>query len=107
MPELEEEVGVWHIVRTHDSYYAETVRGTRAEAEAAAAAYRPNSWTEPGLAHVVEGCPVDYPATVSARKMYGDDYADYIQRSTDEKLAKGIDRREESLGSLLRGNDGI
>lgn len=95
----------YYIVRDSDGHYAQTVRGTREEASEAARNYQPNPWTARGLAYVVEG-EDDYPATISARKMYGDRYADYIQRSTAALLARGIDRRSESLGALLVGNDG-
>src|SRR4051812_28014060 len=116
---------VWHIVRTSDGYYAETVRGTREDAERAAADYRPNPWTERGLAHVVPAEP-DYPSVSEYRAGFdayrarqatqpnaGHDvdggtccsfhgvntrearegYADYLQRSIAETLARtGRDR---------------
>jgi hypothetical protein len=93
------------IIRNSDNYYAAIVHGTRVQAEQAAAEYRPNPWTECGLAHIVP-CEPDYPATVSARRQFGDNYADYIQRSLAEKASRGHDRRADSLGSLYIGNDG-
>jgi hypothetical protein len=95
----------WVVVRTRDNHYAETVNGTRADAMHAAAEYRPNPRTERGLAHIVP-CEPDYPATVSARRQYGDRYGDYIQRSLAEKASRGIDRRADTLGALYVGNDG-
>jgi len=95
----------WHIVRTSDTYYALTIRGTREESEAAAATYRPNG-QDLAPAYVVPSEP-DYPATASARAAYGDSYADSIQRHTAELLARhGIDHRSRSLGESLAGNNG-
>lgn len=105
LPDATDETNTWHIVREGDNYFAETVHGTREDAEAAAAVYRPNPRTQRGLAYVVPSEP-DYPATTQARQMYGDNYGDYIQGSLTEQFAKGIDRREESLGALLASNTG-
>lgn len=98
-------MGTFHIIRTADNYYVETVRGERADADARAAAYA-SLCGGPEPAHVLPAEP-DYPATVSARAMYGDRYADYIQGSTAARVAAGgHDRRADSLGALLAGNDG-
>lgn len=99
-------MSTWHIVRASDKFYAQTVQGTQEDAEKAAADYRPNPWTERGLAYAVPA-EADYPATVQARRSYGDSYGDYIQRSLAEELVtRGVDRREARLGFLLMGNDG-
>ena len=98
-------MSVWHIVRTSDTYYALTVRGTRADAEKVAANYRPNG-RDLAPAHIVP-CAPDYAAAADARRCYGDDYADAIQRHTAELLAKhDTDVRGDSLGARLVGNDG-
>lgn len=95
----------WHVIRASDHQYIETFRGTREEAEAHAAK---GVWTVhgPAPAYLIEAEP-DYPATEGARQMYGDRYADYIQGNLHIKALRGIsDRRSESLGALLVGNDG-
>lgn len=99
-------MGAFHIIRTADNFYVETVRGERADADARAAAYA-SLCGGPEPAHVLPAEP-DYPATVSARAMYGDRYADYIQgRLAAAAAAAGRpDRRADSLGALLAGNDG-
>lgn len=107
----------WHIVRDSDGHYADTVRGTLADAELAASEYRTMHGLTP--AHVVPVEP-DYLATAQVRAMadkhaargytgpgaatHG--YADYIQRHTAELLSRGIDSRYQSLGQALAGNDG-
>lgn len=102
------EVAAWHIIRAADHEYIETFRGTREEAEARAAK---GVWTMRGQApaYIMRAEP-DYPATIAARRMYGEQYPtypDYIQGSLAVKAATGRgDRRGDSLGSLFVGNDG-
>jgi hypothetical protein len=95
----------WHVIRASDHHYIETFRGSREEAEAHAAK---GVMTVRGRvpAYLLEAEP-DYPATEGARRMYGDRYADYIQGALCIKALRGIsDRRTDSLGALLAGNDG-
>lgn len=53
----------------------------------------------------------DFLSTQQAREMFGDDYADYIQRHSEEYIERGILTLEyaqtATLGERLAGNDGI
>ena len=53
---------------------------------------------------------MEYPATTQAREWAGDDYAEYIQESLEDKVARGYRTHEETMaldiGQLFIGNDG-
>ena len=62
------------------------------------------------IAHTVQGETMEYPATTQAREWAGDDYAEYIQESLEDKVARGYRTHEETMaldiGQLFIGNDG-
>lgn len=48
-----------------------------------------------------------FPASKQAFQSYGESYADYIEQSTAEHVAKGfLHCATETLGEALAGNDG-
>ena len=96
----------FHIIRTSDNYYTGTITGTREDADTAAANYATLCGGRTP-AYVLPAEP-DYPATIAARKMHGDKYADYIQGNLHVKatLSADRDRRAESLGAILANNNG-
>lgn len=53
--------------------------------------------------------PLTYPAAISAAR-HGESYAQYIERSTREHVARGHYSHDHAmsatLGDMLRGNDG-